>query len=104
MSASIRSHSGGDDNEGGFRRVRVSVRDRAITLNEVKIVYSDGVEETIPVRTRVKHQRHACRPIDLKGERRQPIEHIEAKYRSRFFDASAKGKGSAIVEVWAQHY
>ena len=90
-------------NEGGFRRVRVSVRDRAITLNEVKIVYSDGVEETIPVRTRVDAG-GTYGPIDLKGERRQPIEHIEAKYRSRFFDASAKGKGSAIVEVWAQHY
>lgn len=90
-------------NEGGFRRVRVSVRDRAITLNEVKIVYSDGIEETIPVRTRVDAG-GTYGPIDLKGQRRQPIDHIEAKYRSRFFDSSAKGKGSAIVEVWAQHY
>jgi CBS domain-containing protein len=90
-------------NEGGFRRIRVTVRDRAITLNEVKVVYSDGAEETIPVRTRVDAG-GTYGPIDLKGERRQPIDHIEAKYRSRFFDASAKGKGSAIVEVWAQHY
>jgi hypothetical protein len=42
-------------------------------------------------------------PIDLKGERRVAIDRIEAKYRSRFFDASARGKGSAIVEVWGQH-
>lgn len=86
-------------NEGGFKRVRVSVRDRAITLNELKIFYTDGVEETIPVRTRVDAG-GTYGPIDLKGERRQRIDHIEARYRSRIFSA---GKGSAIVEVWAQH-
>jgi CBS domain-containing protein len=90
-------------NEGGFRRIRVTVRDRAITLNEVKIIYSDGSEETIPVRTRVDAG-GTYGPIDLKGQRRQAIDHLEAKYRSRFFDSSAKGKGSAIVEIWGQHY
>jgi CBS domain-containing protein len=90
-------------NEGGFRRIRVTARDRAITLNEVKVVYSDGAEETIPVRTRVDAG-GTYGPIDLKGQRRQAIDHVEAKYRSRFFDSSAKGKGSAIVEVWGQHY
>jgi hypothetical protein len=91
-----------ESNEGGFRRIRVTVRDRAITLSEVKIVYSDGAEETIPVRTRVDAG-GTYGPIDLKGSRRQSIDHIEAKYRSRFIDASARGKGSAIVEIWAQH-
>ncbi|WP_045834866.1 DUF2541 family protein [Hyphomicrobium sp. 99] len=90
-------------NEGGFRRIRVTVRDRAITLNEVKIVYSDGEEEIVPVRTRVDAG-GTYGPIDLKGTRRQAVDHIEAKYRSRFFDSSAKGKGSAIVEIWGQHY
>jgi CBS domain-containing protein len=90
-------------NEGGFRRVRVTVRDRAITLNEVKVVYVDGIEETIPVRTRVDAG-GTYGPIELKGEKRQAIDHIEAKYRSRFFDSSAKGKGAAIVEIWGQHY
>ena len=90
-------------NEGGFRRIRVTVRDRAITLNEVKVVYSDGEEEIIPVRTRVDAG-GTYGPIDLRGKRRQAVDHIEAKYRSRFFDSSAKGKGSAIVEIWGQHY
>lgn len=90
-------------NEGGFRRIRVTVRDRAITLNEVKVVYSDGEEEIIPVRTRVDAG-GTYGPIDLRGRRRQAVDHIEAKYRSRFFDSSAKGKGSAIVEIWGQHY
>jgi CBS domain-containing protein len=90
-------------NEGGFRRIRVTVRDRAITLNEIKVIYADGEEETIPVRTRVDAG-GTFGPIELKGRRRQAIDHIEAKYRSRFFDSSAKGKGSAIVEIWGQHY
>lgn len=90
-------------NEGGFRRLRVTVRDRAITLNEIKVVYADGQDETIPIRTRVDAG-GTFGPIDLRIGRRHPIDHIEAKYRSRFFDSSAKGKGSAIVEIWGQHY
>jgi CBS domain-containing protein len=90
-------------NEGGFRRIRVTVRDRAITLNEVKVIYVDGIEESIPVRTRVDAG-GTYGPIELKGEKRQAIDHIEAKYRSRFFDSSARGKGAAIVEIWGQHY
>lgn len=89
-------------NEGGFKKIRVSVKDRAITLNEIRVVYTDGTDETIPVRTRVDAG-GTYGPIDLKGERRAAIDRIEAKYRSRFFDSSAKGKGSAIVEVWGQH-
>jgi CBS domain-containing protein len=89
-------------NEGGFRRLRVTVRDRAITLNELKVFYTDGSDETVPVRTRVDAG-GTYGPIDLSGQRKQPIDHIEAKYRSRFFDSSAKGKGSAIVEIWGQH-
>lgn len=89
-------------NEGGFKKIRVTVRDRAITLNEIKVVFTDGTEDTIPVRTRVDAG-GTYGPVDLKGEKRASIERIEAKYRSRFFDASARGKGSAIVEVWGQH-
>ena len=89
-------------NEGGFRKMRVTVRDRAITLNEIKIIYVGGSEEVIPVRTRVDAG-GTYGPIDLKGESRQAIDRVEAKYRSRFFDSSARGKGAAIVEVWGQH-
>jgi hypothetical protein len=89
-------------NEGGFKKIRVTVKDRAITLNEIRVLYTDGTDETIPVRTRVDAG-GTYGPIDLKGERRVAIDRIEAKYRSRFFDASARGKGSAIVEVWGQH-
>ena len=89
-------------NEGGFKKIRVSVKDRAITLNEVKIIYVDGTDETVPVRTRVDAG-GSYGPIDLKGTRQVAIDRVEAKYRSRFFDASARGKGAAIVEIWGQH-
>jgi len=67
----------------------------------VKIIYSDGSDETVPIRTRVDAG-GTYGPIDLKG-RHEPIDHIEARYRSRFFDSSAKGKGAAIVEIWGKH-
>lgn len=86
-------------NEGGFRRLRVTVKDRAITLNEIRVVYSNGGEETVPVRTKVEAG-GTYGPVDLGDSRRQAIERIEAKYRSRIFSA---GKGSAIVEIWGQH-
>ncbi len=89
-------------NEGGFRKLRVTVKDRAITLNEVKVIFAGGEEEVIPVRTRVDAG-GTYGPIDLKDGRRAAIDHIEAKYRSRFFDSSARGKGAAIVELWGQH-
>jgi Protein of unknown function (DUF2541) len=89
-------------NEGGFRKIRVTVRDRAITLNEVNVIFADGSQEVIPVRTRVDAG-GTYGPVDLKGEKRAAIDRIEAKYRSRFFDSSARGKGAAIVEVWGQH-
>lgn len=89
-------------NEGGFRKIRITVRDRAITLNEVKVIYAGGSEEVVPVRTKVDAG-GTFGPIDLSGDYRRAIDHIEAKYRSRFFDASARGKGAAIVEVWGQH-
>ena len=55
----------------------------------------------MPVKTRVDAG-SSYGPIDLKGSTRA-IKEIQARYRSRFIDASAKGKGSAIVEVWGQH-
>lgn len=86
-------------NEGGFKRLRVTVRDRAITLNEIRVIYLDSSDEIIPIRQRVDAG-GTFGPIDLRGERRQVIDRIEAKYRSRIFSA---GKGSAIVEIWGQH-
>jgi hypothetical protein len=88
-------------NQGGFRKLRVTVKERAITLNELRVIYSAGPEDVIPIKTKVEAGA-TYGPIDLKGGTRG-IEKIEARYRSRFLDKSAVGKGAAIVELWGQH-
>jgi hypothetical protein len=88
-------------NEGGFKKVRVNVRERAITLNELRVVYANGTEDVIPIKTKVEAGA-AFGPIDLKNGGK-PIKEILAYYRSRIFDVKAVGKGKAVVEVWGQH-
>ena len=88
-------------NEGGFKRIRVQVRDRAITLNELRVVYVSGAEDIIPIKTKVEAG-STYGPIDLKGGSRA-IKEIIAFYRSRVFDRNATGRGKAVVEFWAQH-
>lgn len=88
-------------NEGGFRKVRVTVKDRAITLNELRVIYASGQEDVIPVKAKIEAG-STYGPIDLKGGSRA-IKEIQARYRSRFIDKEARGKGMATVEVWGQH-
>jgi len=88
-------------NKGGFRQLRITVRDRAITLNEVFIQYSDGRSDTVPVKARVDANSN-WGPFDLSGHRR-PIKEVRARYRSRFFDRDAVGRGAAVVEIWGRY-
>ncbi len=88
-------------NEGGFKEIRVAVRERAITLSQLKVVYGNGDEDIIPVRTRVDAG-SVYGPIELRTEGNR-IREIQARYRSRFIDRGAAGKGNAIVEIWARH-
>ncbi|MEO0729124.1 MAG: DUF2541 domain-containing protein [Pseudomonadota bacterium] len=88
-------------NKGGFTQVRVAVRDRAITLNELQVIYGNGRSDTVPIRTRV-NAGSTWGPVDLKGDRRA-IREIRARYRSRFFDREAAGRGAAIVEIWGRY-
>jgi hypothetical protein len=88
-------------NEGGFKRIRVQVRERAITLNELRVVYASGQADIIPIKTKVEAG-STYGPIDLKGGERA-IKEITAFYRSRLFDTKAVGKGKAVVEVWGLH-
>jgi Protein of unknown function (DUF2541) len=88
-------------NEGGFKKIRVTVKDRAITLNELRIIYGSGQEDVVPVKAKIEAG-STYGPIDLKGGTRT-IKEIQARYRSRFIDKEARGKGMATVEVWGQH-
>ncbi|MGQ0672846.1 MAG: DUF2541 domain-containing protein [Hyphomicrobium sp.] len=86
-------------NEGGFTKVRLKVRDRSITLREVRVVFLDGSEEVIASNDRVDPDQTAG-PWDLKVGR-AAIKEIVAKYRTRL--VFGKGQGTAVVEFWGQH-
>ncbi len=88
-------------NEGLFKRVRVTVKDRALVFDELRIVYGNGEEEVIPVKTTVAAN-STFGPVDLKGGNRV-IREIRARYRSAIVDAKAVGRGAAVVEIWGQH-
>lgn len=89
------------DNSGGFKEIRVSVRDRAITLNELRVYYAGGEQDIVPVKARVDAGA-SYGPIELRYADKT-IERIEASYRSRVIDRDATTRGSAIVEVWGRH-
>lgn len=87
--------------ENGFKKFRLSVQKRAITLSELSVVYGNGQNDTIPVRSRLDAGA-TYGPIDVKGTGRT-VREIRAKYRSRFFDKNTSGRGLALVQVWGHH-
>lgn len=89
-------------NEGGFRKIRVNVKDEAITLFEIRVVYGNGEVDIIPAnRTRVDAG-GSYGPIDLKGGSRIVTE-IRPTYRTRIFQQGGVARGRAVVEFWGQH-
>jgi hypothetical protein len=88
-------------NEGLFKRVRVTVKDRALVFDRLHIVYGNNEEEEIPVKTTVAAN-STYGPIDLKGGSRV-IKEIRARYRSAVVDTKAVGRGASVVEIWGQH-
>jgi hypothetical protein len=89
-------------NDGGFRNIRVNVKDEAITLFEVRIVYGNGEVDVIPAnRTRVDAG-GTYGPIALKGGARI-IQEIRPTYRTRIFQQGGVARGRAHVEFWGQH-
>ena len=82
----------------GFRRLRLDVKDRAITLNRLTVNYADGTSDVIPVGSRVDAG-SSYGPVDLKPK---PVKDIVVNYRSRLIDKQAAGKGYAFVEFWVQ--
>ncbi len=82
----------------GFNRMRLDVRDRAITLNRLTVVYNDGTNDIIPISEKVDGG-SSYGPVQLK---RKPVKEIQVSYRSRVFDKAAAGKAHAFVEFWAQ--
>jgi hypothetical protein len=85
-------------NEGGFKKIRIKVRNRSITLKELRVVYYDGPDTVIDRRTRVDPDQIEG-PWDIKAD--APIKQIVASYRGRI--VWGKGSGVPVVEIWGQH-
>jgi hypothetical protein len=92
-------------NEGGFSRLRVTAKERAITLREVRVKYFSGPDEVFTMNERVDPGK-PYGPLEFKGGKAE-IKEIEAKYRSRY--DILKGlknvlEGTpAVVQIWGQH-
>ncbi len=89
-------------NEGGFRKIEVRVRDQAITLFEVRVLYGNGEIDVIPANRTKVDVGGRFGPLDLKGGTRV-IQEIRPTYRTRIFQAGGVARGRAIVEFWGQH-
>lgn len=90
----------------GFKQLFLTVRDRDITLKELKINYGDGTSQIVPFGTGLTGEtikvgsEFGPLPLQIK-----PIKDVEVRYRSQFF-SSGKGvteRPYAFVEFWAAH-
>jgi len=83
----------------GFSSLRLDVKNRAITLNRIKVIYADDSSDVFGERQRVAGGT-SFGPVSLKAG--QPVKAIEISHRSRLFDSEAQGSGYAFVEFWAK--
>ncbi len=88
-------------NDGGFKKLRVSVKDRDITMTDLAVVYEDGAKDDLE-NNRIKVAAdEAFGPVDLKKD--AAIKEIEATWRSRAIATSKRDRAYATVEVWGHH-
>jgi len=88
-------------NEGGFKQIRVSVKDRDVTMTNLSVVYDDGEKDELEkTRTRITADDNFG-PIELKNN--ATIKEIEATWRSRALATSKSERAYATVQVWGKH-
>lgn len=85
----------------GFKKIRVVVKDRDITLDYIDLIFADGTAQKISGERKRVEPNVGFGPIDVAGGPKV-IKEIEARYRSRFFDRTAKGNDRATVEIWGK--
>jgi hypothetical protein len=93
-------------NSKGFKHLFLHVRDRDITLKEIKVNYRDGTSQIVPFgmgltgETIKVGSEFGPVPLQIK-----PIKDIEVRYRSQFFSSSRTAGSSpyAFVEFWATY-
>ncbi len=81
--------------EGDFRKLQIVVRENGVFFNDMVVVYSNGADDNIPLRTLIRAGERS-RLIDLRGGDRY-IRRIEFTYRS-----VPNGRGRAMVEVFGR--
>ena len=88
-------------NEGGFKQIKVAVKDRDVTMTDLAVVYDDGSKDQLDAdRTKIEADQ-AFGPVDLKKD--GSIKEIQATWRSRAFATSKRDRAYATVEVWGHH-
>ena len=80
---------------GAFTHLQLRVHGNTVTMNELKVRFSDGEWVTLPVRARIRDGGQT-RAILLPGGRRY-ISQIQLYHRT-----VPNGRGRATVEVWGQ--
>ena len=88
-------------NDGGFKQLRVSVKDRDVTMTNLAVVYNDGAKDELETnRTKIAADA-AFGPVELK--KGTTIKEIEATWRSRALATSKRDRAYATVQVWGKH-
>jgi hypothetical protein len=88
-------------NEGGYKKLRVSVKDRDITLTNLAVVYEDGAKDQLEDNRIKVTADEAFGPVDLNKD--AIIKEILATWRSRAIATSKRERAYATVQVWAHH-
>jgi hypothetical protein len=87
-------------NQGGFRQLRVAVKDRDITMTNLAVVYADGKKASLETNRRRVAADEGFGPVDLSED--SAIKEIQATWRSRAFATSKRTRAYATVQVWAR--
>ena len=88
-------------NDGGFKQLRVSVKDRDVTMTNLAVVYNDGAKDEIETKRTKIAADAAFGPVDLKKD--ATIKEIEATWRSSAIATSKRDRAYATVQVWGKH-
>ncbi len=88
-------------NDGGYKKLRVSVKDRDITLKYLTVIYADGEKDELANRRRRVNADSDFGPLELKKE--DIIAEIRGGWRSRTFSTSKRRRAYATVQIWGKH-
>ncbi len=88
-------------NEGGFKELRVSVKDRDITMTRLAVVYEDGAKDELETKRIKVAADEAFGPVALSKD--LAIKEILGVWRSRALATSKRDRAYATVQVWGKH-